>query len=402
MKKYSTLLISLLVSTHLFAQNKIESSGHVGIGTQNPAADLEVNGRFLVGAANLDVNGGLGNLNYLSNTGKMLIGWNRLSGMGETAFISNQGNGASGGFSFYNYDNSGGQRLLMLMNGNGNVGIGNATADQKLTIKGGGIGFDHNSVDKKLYSPQDGVLEWFTNQGAYERGFSVSHQGERRVYFNVLGDSYLMGGNFGIGTLTPKFKLDIADGDIRTSGSLFVSSGNATGAGIKLADDGDIVDLNDGWATHRFSLGLRITNANAAGEPVIQLANGVNNTITYFNSGNVGIGTSNPTEKLAVNGKIRAREIKVEAENWPDYVFENNYHLPSLEDVEQHIKDKKHLPDMPSALQVESNGIELGEMNKLMLKKIEELTLYVIELKKETKSQQLQLEELKRKRTRLK
>ncbi|NTD97004.1 hypothetical protein G6M26_06555 [Agrobacterium tumefaciens] len=398
MKTCCAFLISLLVSMHLFAQNKIESSGYVGIGTQNPIADLDVKGRIVLSGANLDVNGSLGNLNYLSNTGKMLIGWNRLGGMGETDFISNQGPGGSGGFSFFNYDNSGSQQLLMLMNGHGNVGIGSTAPDQKLTIKGGGIGFDHNSGDKKLYSPQDGVLEWFTNQGAYERGFSVSHQGERRVYLNVLGDSYLMGGNLGIGTLTPKFKLDIADGDIRTSGSLFVSSGNATGAGIKLADDGDIVDLNDGWATHRFSMGLRITNANAGGEPIIQLANGTNNAYTYFNSGNVGIGTSNPTEKLAVNGKIRAQEIKVEASNWPDYVFKDDYQLPPLEEVEKHIKVNKHLPGIPSAAQAERNGIELGEMNKLLLKKIEELMLYVIDLKKETSHQQLQIEELRQKK----
>ncbi|WP_443946636.1 hypothetical protein ACJVDH_05905 [Pedobacter sp. AW1-32] len=269
-----------------------------------------------------------------------------------------------------------------------NVGIGTLTPDQKLTIKGGGIGFDYNSADKKLYSPQDGVLEWFTNQAAYERGFSVSHQGERRVYLNVLGNSYLMGGSVGIGTTNPQYKLDVTDGDIRTTGSLIVSTGNATGGGIKLADDGDIVDLNDGWATHRFSLGLRITNGNSGGTPVIQLANGVNEQVSYLNAGNVGIGTTTPAEKLSVAGKIGASEIQVRSDGWPDYVFKADYQLPSLPEIEQQIKLSGHLSEIPSAKDVETNGVALGEMNKLLLKKVEELTLHLIEKDKELKKQQ--------------
>jgi hypothetical protein len=99
--------------------------------------------------------------------------------------------------------------------------------------------------------------------------------------------------------------------------------------------------------------------------------------------GNLGIGTTNPgIYKLAVKGKIRAEEIKVET-GWADYVFKEGYDLPTLEEVEQHIKETGHLINIPSAKEVEENGIELGEMNKLLLEKIEELTLYVIELKKE-------------------
>lgn len=99
--------------------------------------------------------------------------------------------------------------------------------------------------------------------------------------------------------------------------------------------------------------------------------------------GNVGIGTESPTEKLAVNGKIRAKEVKVEATNWPDYVFDQNYRLLSLTEIEAYIKKNKHLPEMPSAAQVTDHGLELGEMNKLLLKKVEELTLHLIDLKKE-------------------
>lgn len=100
--------------------------------------------------------------------------------------------------------------------------------------------------------------------------------------------------------------------------------------------------------------------------------------IKALENGNVGIGTATPDSKLSVNGNIRAKEIKVENGNWPDYVFAKSYQLPTLEETEQHINDKNHLPGIPSAKDVEQNGVDLGEMNALLLKKIEELTLYLI------------------------
>src|SRR5690606_31369179 len=101
-----------------------------------------------------------------------------------------------------------------------------------------------------------------------------------------------------------------------------------------------------------------------------------------INTGNVGIGTIAPGNwKLAVNGEIRAKEIKVET-GWSDFVFKNDYALPTLEEVEKHIKEKGHLKDIHSAKEVEENGIYLGEMDSKLLKKIEELTLYIIEQNK--------------------
>ncbi|MGJ1269884.1 hypothetical protein ACR78F_18525 [Sphingobacterium spiritivorum] len=94
----------------------------------------------------------------------------------------------------------------------------------------------------------------------------------------------------------------------------------------------------------------------------------------------VGIGTSSPTERLAVNGNIRAKEIKVEAANWPDYVFRKDYELKSIAELNAYIKEHGHLPDVPKADTAEKEGVSLGEMNKLLLKKVEELTLYIIDL----------------------
>tara|TARA_R110002074_G_scaffold5143_5_gene25270 strand:+ start:12075 stop:13544 length:1470 start_codon:yes stop_codon:yes gene_type:complete len=102
-------------------------------------------------------------------------------------------------------------------------------------------------------------------------------------------------------------------------------------------------------------------------------------------SDNLAIGRSTvPTGyKLAVDGKIRSREVKVDNDNWADYVFLKEYKLPTLQEVEKHIKEKGHLINIPSAAIVKANGLELGEINRLLLEKIEELTLYTLEQERE-------------------
>ncbi|SMD08352.1 hypothetical protein [Pedobacter africanus] len=101
-------------------------------------------------------------------------------------------------------------------------------------------------------------------------------------------------------------------------------------------------------------------------------------------TGDIGIGTTDTKGyKLAVNGKVRAHEIKVETANWPDYVFAKDYRLPTLQETEKHIKEKGHLQGIPSAEEAKTNGIDLGEMNAKLLQKIEELTLHLIEKDKE-------------------
>ena len=114
----------------------------------------------------------------------------------------------------------------------------------------------------------------------------------------------------------------------------------------------------------------------------------INTSATRFlidANGNVGIGTITPgAYRLAVNGKIRAKEVKVET-GWSDFVFEDDYDLPTLAEVEQFIKVNKHLPEIPSAQEVAENGVNLGEMEAKLLQKIEELTLYIIQQEKRIK-----------------
>ena len=120
----------------------------------------------------------------------------------------------------------------------------------------------------------------------------------------------------------------------------------------------------------------------------------------YFRFGNVGIGCSDPDAKLEVNGTIKATEIKVvdgSALPCSDYVFENSYNLRPLAEVESFVKENKHLPEVPSAKEFQENGYSVGEMDDILLRKIEELTLYVIEQQKTIGELKDKIEELENK-----
>jgi len=124
---------------------------------------------------------------------------------------------------------------------------------------------------------------------------------------------------------------------------------------------------------------------------------GLTPNVTIDENGNMAIGTESAGSwKLAVNGAMRAKEVKVET-GWSDFVFEEDYALPTLEEVEKHIKEKGHLKDIPSAEEVAKNGIFLGEMDSKLLQKIEELTLYIIEQNKKLEAQQAEINELRAK-----
>lgn len=113
-------------------------------------------------------------------------------------------------------------------------------------------------------------------------------------------------------------------------------------------------------------------------------------------NGNLGIGTEDPREKLSVNGNMRARAVKVETENWPDYVFRPEYSLTPLNEIESFIRINNHLPGIPNAEQIAINGLDLGEMNKKLLEKIEELTLHSISAKKEEEVSKQKIEDLQK------
>lgn len=114
-------------------------------------------------------------------------------------------------------------------------------------------------------------------------------------------------------------------------------------------------------------------------------------------TGNVTIGTTAAQKDLAVNGNIITRRVKVTATGWADYVFDSAYQLPALDSVEKYIQTNKHLPDVPSSDKVAKEGVDVGDNQVLLLKKIEELTLYIIQQNKDMEAMKKRMEEMERK-----
>ncbi|MFN7013241.1 MAG: hypothetical protein ACK4ON_03110, partial [Bacteroidia bacterium] len=171
-------------------------------------------------------------------------------------------------------------------------------------------------------------------------------------------------GNIGIGTPTPQATMHLKKG---ANTILFERQGYATFV-----------------IQQSYGSGLSITR-QGANVPDIMIAN----------DGSVGIGAVNTGSfKLAVDGKVGAREFKVSLDNpWPDYVFESNYPLMPLENLNEFISKNKHLPGLPAAKEIEeNNGYGLGEMQIKMLEKIEELTLYILQLKAENNALKQKIE----------
>ncbi|MEH6305241.1 hypothetical protein RYH73_06280 [Olivibacter sp. CPCC 100613] len=234
----------------------------------------------------------------------------------------------------------------------------------------------------------------FTNGDIYVRsGLNAGWEAWRKMLVEDLN------GRVGIGTTSPTDLLEINHGAER-KGITLIGEGNAsayTDIGFKKES---ISALPDGtvWAwyiSHRkdgyFSdsaspgtslefYGIRKNTGYYAplsfksnGDVILASAKGAT-------SGNVGIGTTNPQAKLAVNGNILAKEIKIKTDiSVPDYVFEPDYNLQSLTEIEDFVKEHKHLPEVPSAKEINDKGLDLAEMNLLLLKKVEELTLHLID-----------------------
>jgi hypothetical protein len=272
-------------------------------------------------------------------------------------------------------------------------------------------------------SNQNGMEINATGSGAI--GLSISATGSNAKALQISGQTYLtqtyISSTLGIGLINSSMaaheKLAIRNGMITTSG---------TGNGISLNGSYYGSTPND-FGTQRY--GLFMGNPASMKLSTDQIGNYSPIVLSSFyglgfdvsggkmalcQNGALYIGGNDAATKtriqstadldnwaleyqLFVEKGIRTEKVKVDAKgNWPDFVFEDNYTLPSLMEVEQFITTNKHLPNVPSAEEVETEGIDLGEMDKILLQKIEELTLYTIEQQKQIELLKKELELLKK------
>ena len=208
---------------------------------------------------------------------------------------------------------------------------------------------------------------------------------------NAQSNTFPATGNVGIGTNSPQTLLNVDVGAGGTNGIAGIRIGGTNNySSLELGIDGDYDGMIRSYGNNlNYYAGHWKVIGNTASE---------NHSHNWFTSkagssdwsiakmvlnqdGNLGIGTTNPTYKLDVIGTIRSREVKVDL-NGADFVFEKDYRLMPLSELEKYIQIEKHLPEIATAKEMGANGVELGNLNSKLLQKVEELTLYIIDQKK--------------------
>jgi len=349
------------------------SNGSIGIGTASPSYKLDVIGTISGGVNDYSIN----SATYQLTNQSRVDGISGVSPTGAFRWYTNPNNSYRMGFLYQlrSYDVVNGESDgLVTVRGDGNVGIGTESIDRLLTV-GGQIGITGNGV---------GLV--FKNTNAANKLWDITPSGNDLAFGETgIATSFIIksGGRVGIGTTSPNSLLDVSGGNIAVSNNLTV--GGADGNGLKLfAHLGnppyrsvDIVPFVPASAPGVDHVGLKIFTTNGGTTRV--------NAMTVSDAGNVIIGNTTQTNaayKLDVYGSARANAIVVNTTG-ADFVFDNKYLLPKLSEVKAYIDKNHHLPEVPSANEMEANGIELGQMNAKLLQKVEELTLYLIEKDKQ-------------------
>lgn len=347
-------------------------NGNVGIGKNMPDANLHI----------LSAN----------NNSRLRLEHNNLEG----SFKSWDFNNANGTLKFQYGSSTSGKPVMadkMVITATGNIGIGTTSipteklevagniAAEAIRVAGLQILDNNQGTGKILQSDAAGNASWVNP--------------EWKVVADRLITNHIVG-------------IRITQGDIIYGEFQIGKEFTISGAGI---NDNKIIASNLYWQqrdqTRIFdgsasSIGFDDNTGNItfntappglADDPIIW------QSMTFTNQGQLGIGTTDlGGYTLAVAGKIRSTELVIEnLTEWYDCVFEEDYQLPSLSEIETFVRQNKHLPEVPSEADVKANGIALGEMNAILLKKIEELTLHVIQQQKQMEKQQTEIDLLKAK-----
>jgi trimeric autotransporter adhesin len=322
------------------------NTGNVGIGTTSPAAPLHIN----MASAGTAVR-----LQSPSPEISFYDGAGTYQGYVWYDGASNMVLGTSCG------NTNGSVKLRMncndvfTINPSGNINLSGSSSGMNITTAGTfSGGFFGSGIDFYLNASRQNTIEGTTTGNLILQTTTGT------------GITLHTAGNVGIGSASPSVKLEVQTADskwgiVHTNGTVRV---------------GTYVGSTGGWIATQtnsplyFCTGLLNSGGNGSAQ------------MTLLLNGNFGIGTLSPAYKLSVNGTIQAKEVRVET-GWSDFVFDKNYKLRPLDEVEKYINENKHLPEISSAEEIQKNGLPVAESESKMMQKIEELTLYVIQLQKE-------------------
>jgi hypothetical protein len=318
----------------------IDSSGKIGIGTLSPLARFHINGDAGKDAFRVQING-LTKL-YVNSGGGVAVG----------ASTTPPANG-----------------LYVA----GNVGIGTSVPSVKLNVvggsdaslAGGGYIVAGSIASSNVVIDENEIMA--RNNGVSNTLLLNNDGGDVNVSAGALFVESTTN-RVGIGTTVPQVRLHVSGGtDAEPASGGYIVAGSTSAANLAI-DNNEIMARNNGVPSTLYF--------NDDGGDLVMC----------YEGGNVMIGTKTPAAGyiLSVDGKGMFEEIKVQtSSNWPDYVFDDNHKLPSLYDLESSVKTHKHLPGIPSAKEINKEGILIGDMQTKMMEKIEELTLYIISLQKQ-------------------
>lgn len=384
-----TVILSLSIKAQIYtpggAIQGTSVNDNIGIGTQTPLAKLSIQAGPNNYPTPLKAISIWGPNSPANENSAQDLSWD-FAAAGSASIRSYRGGNWDTYLQFLTNSNIGGNnpQVRMHISENGNVGIGSISPNAPLDLVSNS--YAQGIIVRKRVADDYGNISFYDNAGVTAFGGVGVALNRIRIMSGGLGDlferfSISSSGLVGINSLYP---LNAFEVKVPTSEGISSSDG---------------ISIHDG-AVYRLGINIGV-NTDGEYSYLQTIKGGIGQKNIVFNpiGGNVGIGTTTPDSKLAVNGTIHSKEVKVDLTGWPDYVFKKEYNLTTLEEVEKHINEQGHLENIPSEEEVLKNGINLGEINAKLLQKIEEMTLYMIDQNKKLNNQEKEIIELKKDNT---